>query len=676
MKKLRAIGIGLAIAAVSVTPFLIPHHDAEAQDSAYYNWDALGTLDEQYAYAKVYRTADTVITPKVFDASRASTNGDEPNETEYVLNTTTGQIVFLLENTTAVDANGNKVDVIFRMDHLVKWAGASDQLAYIYFRNRICGTDVTITEDNMNTLCSNDERQKPLGAGDPIMFWVNADYVNVDFSIEYIKKGTYNETTTKGTPVPGIDRLSYAIFDFDVKGNSDYSSQLFGGDEGISFYDGLNAADTKTAFYYQKNNQSSNFKLKTGNNGLAIGTNNVGNKFNGIYYANSAIGIVTGMENSKYSFRYSAKKAGVTVFFGSPIKYDTPAPKKYIVASNKTVCDKADCSSNTATTGDKFNYVIAQDIPDQYSTEVDILTFMSLWSKYPNIASNHFYMNFVISDVIDENLTPDAVSNIKIYNNADQDVTNMFVVSVDGNTIQAAAKSDVLTTAAFYANTFRIVIPVTVKNVVTKGLVNNTATISYAQTGDEGDTEKETNPVKTTLNHKITVNHISTATGKKLADPSSINYPHGSEYETSALNPEGLPEGYKISEKFPIPANASGVLLKDEVITYYYDLYYIVTTKHISKQTGAEIADPESVEYVYKDDYETEASKNLPEGYILTEVPVNASGVVDGDIEVIYIYDIPPAPKTLDSDPAPFAFAFTGIGAFVTGAIFFLTRRR
>ena len=676
MKKLRAIGIGLVIAAVSVTPFLIPHHEASAEDSAYYNWDKLGTLEEQFAYAKIYRTEDTVITPKKYDSTRGSTNADEPDATEYVVSTTNGQVVFLLENTTAVDAYGNKVDVILRMDHLVTWSGATRPHAYLYFRTRICGTNVAITSDNINSLCPNgyNDRQKPLGVGDPIMFWVNANGANVDFSVEFIKKGSYNEETTKGTPVPSIDRLSFATLDYDVKGGDDFPRQLFGGDEGISFYEGLNPASTKTTFYYQKTGQDPNLKLKTANNGIAIGTNNVGNKFNGVYYSNSAIGVVTGMQDSKYSFRYSAKMAGITVFFGSPIKYDTPAPKKYIVASDKTRCDKSDCSSNSVTTGEKFNYVIAQDIPDQYSTDVDILTFMSLWSKYPNIARDHFYTNFSITDTIDNNLTPAALAQIKIYNSKNEDATDMFTITLNGNTIQATAKEEVLTTAAFYATTFRIVVPVTVKNIVTKGMLNNTATTTYKQTGDPEDTSKDSNPVDTEVYHTLTINHISTITGKPLVDPTTETYPHGAEYETTAL--KDLPKGYKISDRFPLPANAKGTIIKDETVTYYYDLLYTVTTKHISKQTGEEIADPTTEEYPYQSEYITEAASKLPEGYVLAETPDNASGIVTDDIEVIYVYDIPPAPKTLDSDPAPFAFAFAGIGAFVTGAVFFLTRRR
>ena len=673
---LRAFGIGLAVAAVSVTPFLIPHNDAGAEASSYYNWDQPGTLDEQYAYAKVYRTADTVITPKVFDASRNSTNDDEPNAVEYVVRNTDSQIVILMENTTAVDAYGRKVDVILRMNHLKKWSGESNQHAYIYFRTEICGTSQTITPSNMNTLCpvNDPTKQKPLGVGDPIIFWVNTNYADIDFSIEYIRKGSYNDQTTKGTPVPSIDRLSFASFDYDVKAGSDYSSHLFGGDEGISFYDGLNPTGTKTTFYYQKNNQNSDFKLKTGNNGIAIGANDVGNKFNGIYYANSAIGVVTGMENSTYSFRYSAKKAGISVFFGSPIKYDTPAPKKFVVASDKTTCEQTDCTSNSVTTGDKFNYVISQDIPDQYSSDVDILTFMSLWSKYPNIARDHFYTSFTIEDTIDSNLTPSAVSNIRVYNNANQDVSSMFVITLEGNKITAEAKSEVLTTEAFYADTFRIVVPVTVKNVVTKSNVKNTATTTYKQTGDPGDTTKETNEVDTDIYHTLTVNHIDANTGKELAKPTVETKAHGSEYTTSVL--KNLPKGYKVSKKLPFPANANGTLIKDEVVTYYYDLYYTVTTKHISKQTGDEIADPTVEEYAYKDEYLTEAASKLPEGYILAEVPKNASGIVDDDIEVIYIYDIPPAPKTLDSGIAPFAYIFAGVGSFIAGSIFFLTRRR
>ena len=135
-----------------------------------------------------------------------------------------------------------------------------------------------------------------------------------------------------------------------------------------------------------------------------------------------------------------------------------------------------------------------------------------------------------------------------------------------------------------------------------------------------------------------------------------------------------MPKNYKISQT--LPENASGTVTKDIVVIYYYDLYHTVTTKHISKQNGAEIADPVSKEYIHNSEYETEAAKKLPEGFQLVEVPANATGVVDDDITVIYVYDIPPAPKTLDSDPAPFAFIFSGVGAFVAGAVFFLTRRR
>lgn len=675
IRKLRAFGIGLAAAAVAITPFLAPQHNAGAEDSSYYNWNQLGTLDEQYAYAKVYRTDDTVITAKEYGYSRASTNADEPTATEYVIDSASEQIVFLLENTTAVDAHGNKVDVILRMDNLRTWK--SGGLAYLYFRKHICGTSETITSSNVSTLCSGDnvENEKTLGSGDPIMFWVNADYADVNFSIEFIQKGSYDDATTKGTPVSSIDRLSYATFDYDVKNthSPSYTSELFSGDEGISLNGGINPSTTKTNFYYQKTDQSSSLKLKEGNDGIAISVNSVGNSYNGIYYSNSAIGIVTGMQDGKYTFRYSASHAGITAFFGSPIKYDTPAPKKYIVESGKTACDKADCSANIAEVSDRFNYVISQTIPDQYSSDVDILTFMSLWSKYPNIPRDHFYTSFSISDTIDSNLTPTTASRIKVYNSANQDVTDLFTVSISNNTLQVTAKSTTLRSTAFYANTFRIVVPVTVNSVVTSANLRNVATTSFQQTGDSEITSKPSGPVTTEVVHNVTVNHISTATGENLADPTVTTYPHQAEYETSALTT--LPKGYKLSKKLPLPANAKGVLLKDEVVNYYYDLYYTVTTKHISK-TGEELADPVIEEYVYKDDYITEASKDIPSGYVLVEMPKNATGIVDDDIEVIYIYDLAPTPKTFDAGFAPFAFAFTGIGAFIAGSIIFLTRRR
>lgn len=675
IRKLRAIGIGFVVAAVAATPFFIPHHEADAAESTYHNWNELGTLDEQYAYAKVYYTADTVVTPKVYGFSRGSTNGDEPTATEYVINNTNDQIVFLLENTTAVDAYGNKVDVILRMDNLKRWNN-SDSHAYIYFRKRICGTSEDITSSNVGSLCDGEyvANEKTLGPGDPVMFWINAEDAEVNFSIEFIRKGSYSALTTQGTPVPSVDRLSFATFDYDVKNlGSSFTDKLFGGDEGISIDNSMNPSTTKTDFYYQKTNQSSTLKLKEGNGGIAIGTNTVGNSFNGIYYSNSAIGIVTGMQNGKYTFRYSATSAGITAFFGSPIKYDTPAPKKYIVESSKTTCDRSDCSTNTAKVGDKFNYVIAQTIPDQFSSDVDILTFMSLWSKYPNIARDHFYTSFTISDTIDSNLTPATASRIKVYNSNNQDVTDLFTISLNNNRIQAVAKSNALQSAAFYATTFRIVVPVTVNDTVSSGSLKNVATTTFKQTGDSGNTTKTTNQVTTTINHTVTVKHVSTATGENLVNPSTATYAHGAAYETKALST--LPDGYKISTNL-LPTNAKGTVTKNEVVTYYYDLYYTVTTKHISKQTGEEIADPVQEEYVYNDDYTTEASKNLPDGYVLVEMPQNATGTVDGDIEVIYVYDLAPTPKTFDAGLAPSAFVFAGIGAFATGAIIFLTRRR
>ena len=816
MKRVRAIGVALLIAAVSVTPFLIPHHEADAQNSSYYNWNQLGTLDEQYAYAKIYRTADTRITAKKYDLSRGTTDEEQVGNSEYVVNTANGQVVILLENTTAADANGNKVDVIFRLKNFRSWSGygSSNQEAFIYFRSTICGTSETVTTDNMGSLCTgaNSDRKKTLGVDDPIMFWVETRAADIDFVVEYIQKGSYNESTTKGTPVPSIDRLAFASFDYDVlRWGSESDGELFGGDEGITLTD-MNPTGTKTTFYYQKNNKLSDFNLREGNNGIAINANDVGNDFNGIYYANSAIGVVTGVENSTYAFRYSARWAGITVFFGSPIKYDTPAPKKYVVASNKTTCDSGNCLANNATTGDTFNYIISQDVPNRYSSDVDILTFMSLWSRYPNIASDHFYTSFTISDTIDENLTMAAGGSIKVYNRANQDVTNMFTTSYANGRITVTAKPEYLTNKAFYDNTFRVVFPVKVNSTVTKGTLKNTAKTTFKQTGDPDDTEKDSNEVSTGITHKVTVTHISNATGEILAGPDTNIYNHGASYRTSPLDviptdytldelnlptnasgtvtrdievvyyydlhhkvitrhisiasgeeiadpttdsyihnahydteplkgeklPEGfslhgypenasgtvdrdievlyyydpnyvlivrhvstatnkdlvepvstvyrlydeyetsvlkeLPKGYKPNEK--LPENAKGTITGNIEVVYYYDPYCTVTTRHISKQTGAEISDPVFEEVICKSEYETEPAEDLPEGYVLTEVPENAAGVADKDIEVVYIYDIPPAPKTFDSDPAPFAAAFAGVGALIAGAVFFLTRRR
>lgn len=565
--KIKHIAIAAVIGAAALTPLIIFNQNSGAQASSYMDFSSVNSLiDTKFASSRIYKMSNTTMTVKS-DGDDNSKLG-EFNGRYYVK--PGKQFVMLISNSSATDNNGNPVDVIWKVNNVQYWTNVTDRDGNpvstdnssfsIAKRPGTCGTDLNVPTIDNNPCADDYGSVAPLGVGDPIMFWINTLLAKGDFTVQYIKKGSFNNSTLSGTPA-GVDRLTYLAFDFDVPNEVQYSASndYFDGNEGARVEP---TSPSKTTFYYNKNRTStSNPEMYESDNGLAIrslGDAGYTGSYNGIHWSTSFYGVVTSMANSSYTFTYSATSAGTSYFFGSPSAYDTPDPVKYVEEDGKT--------ENRATTGSKFNYIIKQRVPNIFSTSNDIMTFASLYSKYSSINENRNYTSFKISDNIDANLILPVYTAVKVYRGS-TDVTDKFDVVISGRDITVSAKAAYLATADFYNATYKIVIPVTAKNTITTQQIPNHATNSYTYTGITTPRTKTTNDTITNIYHKLTVRHIDKETGKEISDTIVTEQNHGSEYTTSKAS--DLPTGYQL---IAVPDNATGIMNSDVTVTYYYNI--------------------------------------------------------------------------------------------------------
>ena len=574
--KHRKISFALAAAAVVATPIIFSNN-TNAAESVFKDYSTLNSvLSENYAPAKLYYTADTKVTVKKVGRQNEGdpTTGIMLKSTYYYVEPNSSAVI-LIENSTAKDKDGNAADVIIKADnvHYADYAeddGATvtDRQFAVSLRASICGSP-----DKFPAACDGylGYGTIPLKEGDPIMLMTHAKYAHGDFTIQYIKKGSFKDDTMSGDPV-GIRNLTYSAFDIDVYAKSSQivtynsldSEDALVADGAEGFYT-RSSSPSKTTFYYNKSSVEDEPHLYEKGGGLAIrdlGTGSYSGNYDGFYYGTSYVGLVSGMQNSSYTVTFNAGHgAGSTLFFGSPAPSDASAPKKYI-NDNGTLVEE-----NRITTDTKYNYEIVQNIPAIFSSEDDVTTYISLSTKYNNISNNHNFASFVVEDEFDENLIMPEASEIKVFL-GDTDVTNKFTVAIDGQKLSVTAKSSILGNASFYGSALHINVPVTTKKAVTTKQIVNKASSSYRFTNESASTvhKKDANEVITTVYHKLTVKHIDKDTGKEIADTVESEHDHGYEYTTEKAS--NLPKGYQLIET---PENAKGTLNADTTVIYYYN---------------------------------------------------------------------------------------------------------
>lgn len=128
--------------------------------------------------------------------------------------------------------------------------------------------------------------------------------------------------------------------------------------------------------------------------------------------------VVEGVAGKEY-FIYSAKK---------PARTELDNPTKTVTDS-----DEVNQESNTLSNIDEtFSYKIYHNVPDE--------------------REEFYYSSYEISDSVIDEL--EIVSDIKVVNEADKDVTDFFENKTEGNNIHLVAKEESLKNPDFYFNTF------------------------------------------------------------------------------------------------------------------------------------------------------------------------------------------------------------------------------
>ena len=658
MKKLHTCAFLTAAIASLAIPFFGATDVSAAASVSYKDFSQLDTkLNNTYAYTKVYWTDDTKIT--VVKAAGNAPLGEVTKVSDHAYRNYSyikqgESLTLLIENSTAVDAQGKKMDVLYKVSGVKPWNEGNDNdgnpnsYAIISLDTQIYGSSAaTHPQDDLHTITE-------LKAGDPIVAWNQAHNADSLFSVQFCKKGTYVASSDSCTPA-GINNVSSAHWDFDVpNANRDndgnittYANEFLKGNEGIVPQTG------STTIYYDKNAKATDVTLRIADSGFSVDGIN-GASFNGIYYANSIFTTTTGLTNSTWTYRYGGTGCGAGFMFGSAVPYNMPKPVKSV--------DKT-----TAKKGDKLTFKIRQEVPNNYSSEADITAFMSLWSNYNQIVRSKLYTGFTISDSFDEHLIPPSKEAIKVADENGKDVTANFTITISGNTVSAVAKA--ASGINFYGHIYTVTIPTTVKSPITVSPIENLAKTVYTPEGGS-DITLISDPVEVKIQHTVTVIYIDDETEEELADGYEKDYDHGAHYDTEES--DEIPDHYVLVAD---PDNASGTVNDDITVIYRYTPPYTVTVCWIDDETGKEFVECTEEEYGKGDEYTTNPLEENPKDYQLVGTPDNATGTVNGDVKVIYRYRKIKNPKTIDGSFGTFVvIAASSVAGF--GLYFGLKQRR
>ena len=271
-----------------------------------------------------------------------------------------------------------------------------------------------------------------------------------------------------------------------------------------------------------------------------------------------------------------------------------------------------------------------------------------------------------MTDNINENLIIDS-KNIKVLNEVNDDYTNNFNIKVTGNKVEATAKTNIFNEANFYAHTYSLVIPVTLKEVELKS-VKNKGTTTYAF-GGLGDESKDTKEIELPVKYKLIVNYFEEGTDNKIIDSEVSYYSLNEEYET---NINGIDKN--LWEMTSNSNNTSGEINKNTEVNYYFERKkYKITVNYLEEGTNTKIKDSETFYFEYEDEYKISASEIDNNIWELVKSPEETKGKITDDIELNYYYKqvIIENPKT-----GSIIISITTVIAMVTILIIYLKNRR
>lgn len=707
-KKVLLIISFLIMPLIILAVFLNKAYSANATIS-FKDWGSVRTIENDYSYSTVfltsntrflvYRNGDTVTSnPERLTYSeyrnKYTVANENSNSSKGRVTITPGKKFIMLITNCGVNANGEVLDLLVSVDDVKGFTNVnklSNVTPYVYFTISTgygipnsqldpCYTDACAGTDKMNPKNGQYYRVE---TNTPLVFGFDTHYAKATFNMTYYKTGTYGNTNILG----GINKINGFYWDIDVLANKFsnpelWTNELFDGNEGIS----PNLGDT--VVYYNKSkthikNTVGDYthildeytQAEDGEIGIAIKSSNANTDY--IYYESSAFMTTSGLNDSKFSFTYSGVSCGIQYIFASPYPYQISNPtKKAILPNNISAVRPSDSSRNS------FKYVISQYIPNNYYG-----TLLSYSEIYNNLYGTTRYSNLVISDTIDSNLLPGDVASIVITNELGTNVTNYFNIAVSGNYISAAVKPEYFENRAFYAHTYNIEIPVTVKSTTSNvaQICNYTNNGNTTSTIDSDTTNLSLNKnVCVPVEYALIVNYYENGTTNPVvASDGPTYYSYNASYNTSP--DKGKSNVWEYANSYgSVPGNlpTSGNITQDTVINYYFEKHkYTLTVNYLEEGTGRPLGISPTIETVrYDDPYDTtsyyldgnKTGINYDEWMYAEKTDGAApAGVIYGDTTVNYYFKKRPYTLTVNYLDADTHEKIDNLGPDVTNPVYY-----
>ena len=604
---------------------------ANNETSLTHDYSDISSLPSEYSYGTLFWT----------DSSEVINNNGNPyvvkadNSVWEAYGAREGEEINVKITNCAVDKDGGMCDVIIKVTDIQEMNGKTETGYDANFR--VTNEDKHIRAiieigsfEGFLAVAKNETR--PTSRNGLVGIWLDVSSATVHLSVQYVKTGT-------NTPA-NITKTIATVCDFDVQSNQ--PQDLWRANEGMTIDDAIGEV------YYKKGNWLIDTEGEKGIRTPAYELTRPENvQPEGISLYNSAFITEDLGSNSTFKAFYGGYQCGIFYTFASPYPYELDKPIKTV-------------DNTIAFEGDKLNYKVTQYIPSNYY--VDELNFIN------NVRGK--YTNLVIKDELNSNLKLEG--DIKVTNESNQDVTSYFDITATNNIITATAKSGFLTNVNFYAHTYTLNIPVSIKSGAGENIsaVTNIATTTATPGIDKTGTEIQTsNTVNTDLEFKIVVNAIIDH-GKtrinSLVENQLTSYIVAAKSGESSNNTVYFTPatGYKVSK---VTVDSEEISLDKCVLnngTYSYtfedtninkDIIHNVVVNTELKDTsviakyveenGKEIATSQTQTGKVFEDYETTAKTIV--GYELKATPTNATGKMTEDvITVTYVYKLKDASVT------------------------------
>lgn len=585
----------------------------------YYDYSELNSLSIDYSYSTLLVNKDTEFIIYDEKTSGKVTKTKSENLGGKELPTITlhnNDEALLIITNCAVNKFGEKLDVVIKINNVKVYEGTKG-----FIKLRI--------QDTVNMLHSQDQANpkdsylKNLNIGDPVEFFLGAEYAYCDFVMTYYKSGTYNPKTDKGV-YGDINYINSFFNDFDANANRCALYEFLCGSEGIVPRNG------QSKIYYKKNSPETVQPGYTRNvgpkgNGIAVTGENTGENTDAWYYAQTVLILTENLKNSTYTFTYGGLSCRIDYFFAPPYPYDSvPNPIRNV-------------SKEKVIPGEELIYKTSQYVPNSYYSMA--FGFEAIYSNFKENSEFYDKSSFTYLSLID-NVNPNyeiLKDKITVTNETGIDVSKDFEIKITGNNVTAIAKDYNFESSTFYSHTYTLNIPVKLKDDTKKLDKITDLSQSVYQIGNRPKINSNTNKITVYIEYIIEVNYLDKKTEEKIIESDILRKAYNDKYSTDFAK---IDKAWTLVE---IPNNATGVVTENTTVNYYFNYNpeknkYTVIINYLEDIENKKIADTDILEIVEGEEYKTDCDKIDKEKWELIKIPDNANGIAKENITVNYYF--------------------------------------